>query len=315
MNEFIPRISVILTAYNSESFLKDALESVFRQTLQPTQIVLVDDGSTDGTKDIAQSFDRKVLKYIWQPNQGEGAARNRGIRDASGEWIAFLDADDIWLDDKLQRQIEFVRSHPEVGLVSGNKIWWDVEKDSRHLVKYGQVPIQKLNKELIVSNAVGDPSLVLVKRDLFEKVGLFRTDLHIGVDWEMWLRIARVTSVGFIDAPLAIYRWHPKNVSHRYFTQRVESEENISLGALQQYPHPFERVELFLRVRSQTRLKLTYDVIESGDSRLKQFGYALAALLLFPFEDSGKKIRLLLRSIVGGRIYLALKSKFQFLDG
>ena len=283
--------------------------------MEPTQIVLVDDGSTDGTKDIAQSFDRKVLKYIWQPNQGEGAARNRGILEASGEWIAFLDADDIWLDDKLQRQIDFVRSHPEVGLVSGNKIWWDVEKDSRHLVKYGQVPIQKLNKELIVSNVVGDPSLILVKRDVFEKAGLFRTDLRIGVDWEMWLRVARVTSVGFIDAPLAIYRWHSKNVSHRYFTQQVASEESISLDALERYPHPFERVELYLRVSSQTQLKLTYGIIESGDSRLKQFGYAFAALLLFPFEDSGKKIRLLLRSILGGRIYLALKSKIQSYDG
>ena len=277
--------------------------------------LLVDDGSMDGTKNIAQSFDGKVLKYIWQPNQGEGAARNRGIRDASGEWIAFLDADDIWLDDKLQRQIEFVRSHPEVGLVSGNKIWWDVEKDSRHLVKYGQIPIQKLNKELIVSNVVGDPSLVLVKRDLFERAGLFRTDLRIGVDWEMWLRIARVASVGFIDAPLAIYRWHPKNVSHRYFAQRIVSEENISLDALQHYPHHFERFELYMRVRSQAQLKLAYNIIERDNSRLKQFGYAFAALLWFPFEDSGKKIRLLLRAIVGVRIYHALKSKILSHDG
>ena len=85
------------------------------------------------------------------------------------------------------------------------------------------------------------------------------------------------------------------------------------MGALQQYPHPFERVELYLRVRSQTQLKLTYDIIERNDSRLKQFGYAFAALLLFPFEDSGEKIRLFLRSIIGGRIYLALKSKIQSL--
>jgi hypothetical protein len=84
-------------------------------------------------------------------------------------------------------------------MVGGNKLWWDVEKNTQLLVKYGQVPAKYIYKELIVKNIVGDPSLMLIRRTLFEQAGLFRTDLRIGADWEMWLRIAKYTSIGFIE--------------------------------------------------------------------------------------------------------------------
>ncbi len=282
-----------------------------RQTFQPGEIILIDDGSTDGTGSMAHSYIDAGLKYIRQDNLGEGAARNRGICEAAGDWIAFLDADDLWVEDKLRLQVEFVQSHPEVGLVSGNKLWWDMEKDSYLLVRYGQIPARNLYKELIVRNVVGDPSITLIRRNLFDKAGLFRTDLRIGVDWEMWLRIARHTSIGFIDAPLIIYRWHQGNVSHRYTAQRIRTEEVISYQAINAYKHPLVRAELYLRVKSRSQVELTLDVMAKSKSKTERLKHALRAFLLFPFEDTGEKARLLLRSLLGDQIYLALKSKFQ----
>jgi len=311
MSKSLPRISAIITAYNSEAFLKDAINSILCQTLQPAEIVLIDDGSTDDTYKIAQSYANVGLQYFRQDNQGEGAARNRGIRETEGEWIAFLDADDIWSEDKLQRQIEFVRSHPEIGMVGGNKLWWDVEKNTQLLVKYGQVPAKYITKELIVKNIVGDPSLMLIRRTLFEQAGLFRTDLRIGVDLEMWLRIAKYTSIGFIDASLVTYRWHKSNVSHRYMDRRIKTMESISLNAINSYENPMTRIELYFRVKSNSQFELTFDAMREDISRTKQLKHALIAFLLFPFEDSGKKARLILRSLLGARLYLVLKSKFQ----
>ncbi len=306
-----PRISVIITAYNSEAFLNDAIRSILRQTLRPAEIVVIDDGSTDNTGKIAKSYASVGLRYFRQDNLGEGAARNRGIHETNGEWIAFLDADDIWSDDKLQLQVEFAQSHPEIGMVSGNKLWWDTEENTRLLVRYGQVPAKYLYKELIVKNIVGDPSIVFVRRILFEKAGLFRTDLRIGVDWEMWLRIAKYTSIGFIDASLITYRWHKSNVSHIYMDRQIKTMENISLNAIKPYEHPLGRVELYLRVKSNCQVEMTFDAMRRNTSRTKQLKHALSAFLLFPFENSGKKARLIVRSLLGPRVYNDLKSRFQ----
>ncbi len=168
MSKDLPRISAIITAYNSEAYLDDAIKSVLRQTLRPSEIVVIDDGSTDDSAKVAQSYANVGLRYVGQDNQGQGAARNRGIRETDGEWIAFLDADDIWSDDKLQRQLEFAESHPEIRMVSGNKLWWDVEENSYRLVRYGQVSAKNFYKELIVKNIVGGTSLMLIRRALFE---------------------------------------------------------------------------------------------------------------------------------------------------
>ena len=311
MSNYNSKIDAIICAYNSEAFLTDAIKSVFRQTLQPAEIVVIDDGSTDNTAGIAQSYANSGLRYVKQNNEGEGAARNRGIRETQSEWIAFLDADDIWLDDKLQRQFDFVQTHPEVGMVGGDKLWWDVKENTHSLIKYGRVPSDRLYKELIISNVVGDPSIMLIRRVLFERAGLFRTDLRIGVDWEMWLRIAKHTTIGFIESPLITYRWHSSNVSNRFTNHRVKTMESISLDAIRLYKNPVTRIELYFRMKSRSQVELTLDSIQVHASKLKQFQHALFAFLLYPFENSGKKIRLILQSLLSERLYITLKSKLQ----
>ena len=118
------RVSVVITTYNYERFVAAAIESVLRQTVRPDEIVVVDDGSTDATAAVVARYAARGVRYIRQANAGPGAARNRGIRETRGDLIAFLDADDRWLPDKLARQLAHLRRYPAAGLVTGGE--WQV---------------------------------------------------------------------------------------------------------------------------------------------------------------------------------------------
>ena len=111
-----PRISVIIPTYNSAVFLPEAVESVLSQTFLPQEVIVVDDGSTDNTEDVLEPFRRRI-HYIRQENQGPAVARNRGIAEAKGDLIAFLDADDVWVPEKTEIQVKVLRENPRIGLV------------------------------------------------------------------------------------------------------------------------------------------------------------------------------------------------------
>ena len=113
---FKPSISVIIPTYNSAVFLPEALQSVLSQTFLPQDVIVVDDGSTDDTEDVLEPF-RRHIHYIRQENQGPAVARNRGIAEAKGDLIAFLDADDVWVPEKLERQVNVLIENPRIGLV------------------------------------------------------------------------------------------------------------------------------------------------------------------------------------------------------
>jgi glycosyltransferase involved in cell wall biosynthesis len=175
----LPLVSVVIPAYNAERFLADALASVQRQA-GPLEIIVLDDGSTDGTRQIAEQW--PPVRYFWQANGGIGAARNAGVARASGELLAFLDADDLWTGDKLQRQREVLAERPEIDLVSGQ-----VEQffDASLAVPPGASPPP-------TSDAFSAGSM-LVRRAAFDRIGPFRTDLKVGevIDWH-----SRATSGG-----------------------------------------------------------------------------------------------------------------------
>jgi glycosyltransferase involved in cell wall biosynthesis len=132
------RVSAVITAYNSEAFIAEAIESVLRQSRAVDEIVVVDDGSTDHTRRIVEEYADQGIKFIQQHNRGAGAARNKGICETSGEYIAFLDADDIWLENKTRLQVDYLNKHPKAGLVSGFAHWWNMAKDRVRVT--GKVP-------------------------------------------------------------------------------------------------------------------------------------------------------------------------------
>ena len=204
-------ISVIIPAYNSEKYIKRCLDSVLGQTRQADEIILVDDGSTDGTAQIIKGYGEKV-KYIYQENAGSGAARNKGIETALCEWIAFLDSDDQWLDKKLQVQIEHLQRNPDLMWSYGNfyrafgeekNLAHKDEKIKRHLTS------QERFADYLTAYSNGLytwTGTLIVKREVFDKLGLFRTDYPSGQDTDMWFRIAfDRPQVGYVNQPLAVY--------------------------------------------------------------------------------------------------------------
>jgi glycosyltransferase involved in cell wall biosynthesis len=197
-------ISVIIPAYNSERFVRRCLESVYAQTLQPDEIILVDDGSTDNTAERAEELGAQVIR---RKNGGPSAARNRGIECATSEWIALLDADDSWSPQKLERQMACVR--PETVLVyTGIHMFDERGAREKRLATDGVTA-----KEMLRYCNPILPSSVLLRRDAILRVGGFREDNRGCEDWDMWVRLKNWGAfIGLPDA-LTNYYLHPNSIS------------------------------------------------------------------------------------------------------
>ena len=207
MNEF-PLISVIVPVYNGERFVGEALESVFRQRYDPLEVIVVDDGSTDGTAEVVKGFGSRVTR-LHQPNAGPAAARNLGLAKAEGELIAFLDADDLWPEGKLAFQLEHLRSEPDAGLSMG---YCRVEK-------LQGVEGNESTRTNWPHGSEGCHMLVgamLTRRAVWETVGGFNAALRYGEDVDWFLR-ARECGVSFaVSCGIAlIHRRHEKNMTLR----------------------------------------------------------------------------------------------------
>jgi len=198
------KISVIIPAYNAARFLPRCLKSVFAQTLKPDEVIVVDDGSTDNTAALAAELGATVIS---QTNSGLADARNTGIRNASGEWIALLDVDDLWTPEKLERQAACIR--PETVLVyTGIRVFDDGGvRDARPAID-----AISARKELRYHNPI-TPSTVLIRREAFMQVGGFHKGLHACEDWELWFRLLPLGQFEAVSDPLTEYYIHPKSLS------------------------------------------------------------------------------------------------------
>ncbi len=197
------RVSVIIPTYNRGWIIKDAINSVLAQSYKDVELIVVDDGSTDHTPEILNLY-QKDIRVIRQHNQGVSAARNRGIEAASGRFIAFLDSDDLWLPHKLSRQVEFFSSTPDALICQTEEIWFRnnvrVNPKKRHKKLSGMIFEPSLALCLV------SPSAVMIKRNLFDEVGIFDETLPACEDYDLWLRISCRYPVYLIDTPLIIKR-------------------------------------------------------------------------------------------------------------
>ncbi len=206
-----PLVSVIIPVYNRLNFLKEAVESVLRQTYKNYELIIVDDGSTDDTPLIKEIF--PPIKYIRHPeNKGVAAARNTGIKNSHGELLAFLDSDDLWLPEKLEKQVEFMNQNPDLLISQTEEIWIRngkrVNPRKKHKKEGGNIFFRSLELCLI------SPSAVILKRELLKEVGLFDEDLKAAEDYDLWLRITWKYPVGLLPQPLVIKRGgHPDQLS------------------------------------------------------------------------------------------------------
>jgi len=203
-----PLISCIVPVFNGECYLREALESTFAQTYRPIEAIVVDDGSTDGTEGVAASYGRR-LRYLWQPNAGPAAARNRGLDAARGEFVAFLDADDLWHPEKLARQMARFVARPELEVCLGHaQNFWSPE--------LAQGDAADPDARLMKPWAAYSCGVVLARRSVFDRVGPFTPELRVGEDGDWFLRAAeRGTITEVLPDVLLRRRLHEGNLTRR----------------------------------------------------------------------------------------------------
>ena len=211
-----PLISIVTPAYNAEDVLAEALFSVQSQTYANFEAIIVDDGSTDGTAGIGRELTKTDtrFKFFQQSKAGSGLARNTGLEHARGEWIAFLDADDVWLPTKLERQVELLKEDAKTNFVFTNYWLWDGHHDlERRYTERKRFPEGDVSEKIIYWNLFGT-STVLVRRDAINIVGRFDPSLALAQDWDLWLRVAeRGLRPRGVWEPQMRYRVWPGNVS------------------------------------------------------------------------------------------------------
>lgn len=217
VKRFVPTVSVVIPSYNHEKYIRQCVDSVLCQSWRDSEVIVVDDGSTDGTHDILCEFGKKIT-YIRQENRGTQAARNAGIRVSTGEFVALLDSDDAWLPEKLEQELRIFEIRPDAGLVYSLAYIIDSTGEipsTRQVIGAGLVDTEPAFDQLLVENRV--PALTaVVRKACLDEVGLFDETLFGAADWDLWLRIAARWPVVCLEYPLALYRIHESNTTNQF---------------------------------------------------------------------------------------------------
>jgi len=311
-------VSVIIPAHNSETYIRRAIDSVLAQTHPAAEIIVVDDGSTDGTCDIVKSYGPPI-RYLYQANAGPGAARNAGIRAARGDWIAFLDSDDEWFPEKLQVQLNLLQHNPELVWATSNLIRCLCDENRKgpemNPSRVGKLLGPKAYIEsyfqAYIAGAGGFTGTKIIRRDIFDQVGLFQVGVRQSEDMDLWCRIAfRWPQIGYNTQPLAIYHMGVpdslmrENVEVKIYSQFID--RNLKLAAkydrLEDF-NPFASYLLQLWMRAQLfsgdsqglrhLLDRHADLVPSGFRRLMR----IAAVFPRTSKAAGKFLSRLVRRL------------------
>ena len=246
-------ISVIIPAYNVAGFLREAVDSALAQTFRDIEVMVVDDGSADGSADTLRDLDDPRLRVIREGHAGSAAARNAGLRAASGELVAFLDADDRWAPQNLERQSAFLERHPEVDMTFGHSLVIDEEGRSLGFKSSSFAGPLSL-RQLLRTNEIGNGSCLLLRREALDRAGWFDPKLSACVDIDVWMRVASLRPGNLVAIPevLTYYRrrkgqisgdWRRMETGYLQLLERlrrlaprdVEREENRSRAGRYRY--------------------------------------------------------------------------------
>lgn len=212
-------VSVVTPTYNRDRFLPDAVASVLAQTSHDLELIIVDDGSTDDTRKVLEPFlaDSRV-RYFYQENQGQSQARNLALEHAGGEFIAFLDSDDVWAPDKLEKQLAVLKANPEVDIVHGDEAMIDEQGEVISLQNMRRYS-GRITRYLLADNSVSITT-ALVRRRCFDEMGGFDTSVGVADDYELWLRFSARFCYWYEPGIVAWYRVMADQISsdkHRRF--------------------------------------------------------------------------------------------------
>lgn len=288
-----PLLSVIMPSYNTAHFIGEAIDSVINQDYPHIELIVVDDGSTDGTVETVRAYGERI-QLITQQNQGSAAARNAGLAVARGELIAFLDSDDVWLPGKVRTQVEYLRRNPQVQMVYGRWNVWKPEADGSF------APPTTLESEKSTSaeppgivaegsgwlyNRLLFASLlhtitVLARRSLIEAVGPFDTALKRGQDYDYWIRASRITEIHQIDRILAQYRLHGEGCIRKWpheNYERIVVEKALAQWGLEGPEGERTEANVIRHRLAEISFSFGYHHFWEGDARLALKAFAHAA--------------------------------------
>lgn len=202
----IPVVSVVIPAYNAETTIRGTIQSVLDQTIVDFEIIVIDDGSTDNTRHILDSINDSRLKIFSYANGGLSTARNRGLHHATGEFIAFLDADDQWTSDKLEAQLASLMANPWTDVAYSWTIYFFADCPA---TRYPSQPIffqGNVFKDMLLTNFIANGSNILVRRSVAEKVGGFDVSLMASEDWDYYIRLAAIAQFSVVPKHQILYR-------------------------------------------------------------------------------------------------------------
>ena len=260
-----PLVSVIIPAYNSEKYIKEAIESVLYQTYDHLEIIIVNDGSWDNTEKIVKEFKDSRIKYFWQKNKGIASAKNAGIKNAKGEFITFLDTDDFYLPRKIEEEVIFLKHHPEFDLVYCNMKHFSDGKPGILMQHKGPFYSGKVFEKLL-HRFFGQQDTILIPKEIFKTVGFFDEALRYSEDWDMHLRIAyKGFKFGFLNKDLVRIRVGKNSLS------RLENQWDMKKHALK----VFKKIATLMteeekksykidKIINQTKLKLAFAYLVVG---------------------------------------------------
>jgi glycosyltransferase involved in cell wall biosynthesis len=219
----IPSVSVVIPVFNGTNFLAEAIESVLSQTYTDYELLIIDDGSTDGTWEIIQSYGERVRGFR-KPNGGVASALNRGIEEMRGRWFAWLSHDDLWLPEKLEKQVAFLEYYPQFRACYTDFFIMDDKGSILHAINTPWYPREQAICELFRGVYING-STMLIERACFDEEGLFSEDWRYNQDTHMWLRLLRHFEIGRVAEKLAYQRIHGAQDSRNVKRHRAETLE------------------------------------------------------------------------------------------
>jgi glycosyltransferase involved in cell wall biosynthesis len=257
MNNHNPLVSVIIPTYNRSNHILGTIESALGQTYKNIEIIVVDDGSIDGTSSRVKAYGYRI-RYVYQEHAGVSAARNKGIEEARGEFVAFLDSDDLWMPEKIFKQMELFKADPELSVIYTDYSRFDDFGTYALTTFQFKTPAKgRIRKELLKNNFIGT-STVILKRSVFNNLGKFDTRLSTTEDFDLWLRLSDYYLFDYIPEALVRYRIssveHPANylkhclVIHRLLSRLTDDRETYLLAVCELSKYYYYAAKTALRI-------------------------------------------------------------------
>lgn len=229
-----PLVSVVIATYNMAAYLPMAIQSVLSQTYQDIELLVVDDGSTDDTREVLKSYlENSRIHYFCQENSGQAAAKNHGVQKSNGQYVAFLDADDMWMPEKLDLQIPLFSRSQTLGVVYARHLY--IDQTGRELSTVNHKLLRgRITGPLLIANLIPFGTSI-VKKECFERLGGFKENMRMGIDYDLWLRFSTQYEFDYVDRPLLRYRVWPGQMSNNCMG-RYRSGIDIMKNFLREFP-------------------------------------------------------------------------------